>query len=444
MKTLNIYEKVLYLALTKNLITNPALLLISKSSQSVYRVIRTAIENGHLKKQTDDFSENKCKFVLTYYYITSSGIKYLIENASDKILWLKFFTPFFSRFKTKGKYSSKRKLEKFLHTTTAAIMCEEIGARSSSYFLTTDTLSFFNTKSSKDWAVNEEIESEGGWFGTGHEVEATIDERNLKGLTLAEMVYEAIEKYKHTTSSTQNGIIKENYNLKFVNSTEIKNSLARDSGNYSMAYDFIRCRYTGFLQSRYKSLAIYVGSPAGLSWQRKFFKKEVSSHSLYSNKVSENSLVKYNDNRAVLLVTNAKMFADIYLDKNEKRAPNEKLGEGFTHFFAVPINENGKKLLSHLIEQNADTQKENIIREAIESNFYQANTEYDEELFPLKNKTGTLIFLGVEMDIIQMLRLGVVMTKFPQNKYGILCFPWQTDYYKRIFPIAKRFTLEEI
>lgn len=158
MKTLNMYEKILYLALTKNLITNTAFLLISESSQSVYRVIRTAIENGHLKKQTDDFSDSDCKFILTYYYITSSGIKYLIENASDKILWLKFFTPFFSRFKTKGKYSSKRKLEKFLHTTTAAIMCEEIGARSSSYFLTTDTLSFFNTKSSKDWAVNEEIE----------------------------------------------------------------------------------------------------------------------------------------------------------------------------------------------------------------------------------------------------------------------------------------------
>ncbi len=447
MKGLTVYEKLLYVLMTKNIVSKTAILLISETPQPVYRAIKTAIENEHIKYYRNTLMLSKAKVEIEYYMITVKGIKYLIQQCSEKIPWLKMMSTTFTRIKIKGRKCTNHNLERFLRVTTAAVFAQETGAHTKTLYLTkqdgtNNQISVGECSNDDEYDLDDEEEL----FWDIGEADEDLQENDASNSvpTLAQMVHEAKRKYYEATGQAVNGIIKEYHSLNFVDSYEIKNTLMRMAKSKEETADILCCRYAGFLESRYQSVALYTGSPAGMAWQPRFARKEITVHAAYSKMVSEYHGVNlFDNNRAALLVTNKKMFIDLYTDKHKKRSDDELLGDGYTHFYVVPMTAEGKKQLARIVGTDIDKYNESIIEEAVDSGVYRKNTGRKRDIFPLINNNGTLIALGTDMNLLLMRRVAASLKGDPDMQFGFLCYPWQSEYYKAIFPSARIMLIED-
>lgn len=244
------------------------------------------------------------------------------------------------------------------------------------------------------------------------------------------------------TNNAKNEIENESeIEIRFENVYDIKKKLIQITNK---AKEFYAGRYTGILETENKSVLVYVyvgNGLYGMSWSNVATKTEFSAHHAYVTRCSPyrgNNILKGGENHGVMLVTNAKTFADLYEDKKKKRK-KENFAEGFDSFIIIPLTKRGIDNLSDYMRENREEYENWIIEAAVLSGTYEQNKTGFYSLFPLL-KEDIPYSIGVFIDAIKINRIKKIVLK-NQMKYGIVCLDWQVDFYKRVMPDASYKTI---
>lgn len=412
------YQTVLTTVLTKNLVTRQAIVAACKSEQLAYRAIKRAVEKKTIHARTVKYTarENRA-YVIDYYTITVEGIRTLVRDPPEGYEWLAGISEdMLSRLSIVGRgRGDNDHVMRFLRESTAAVMAELAGA---------DTVLHFITD---------------GPCANTHD----------NGLTVSELVRSLIEKSR---PEDRNKNEKEKTNtspneLNYFDSRQVKALLTRKQSGVRLMedYDIKRGRYSALLDSHFKSVLTYVCGREGLQWTPWLAQGDSNAAIMIQKEISQidNRYKLENGVSGLLLVSNAQMFESIYNDSQKRRTSPEELGSYFEHLYVAPISEAGAAHVRWLMNTCNSEYEQDLINEAVENNTFKKGSEKVSGLFPLARGDGMEIFIGTAFDIKRIRRLAQRMKLNPDGLYGILAFPWQTDYYRRIFPRASIMEVEQ-
>ena len=167
-----------------------------------------------------------------------------------------------------------------------------------------------------------------------------------------------------------------------------------------------------------------------MAWSKKATMPETRAHHAYDTHLSQYRTLRGGENHGVMFVENPKMFADLMLDKANKRK-GEPFANCFDSFLVFPVSYVGTSQFITYMVTDIEEFEAALTREAVASGIYQNNTKYFPELFPLLTDNNIPIAIGVYIDTTKLNRIEQIIKK-SNHPYGILCYPWQVDYYRRV------------
>lgn len=465
MKTrLSCYDTVLLTLLRFNYATRKSLMLLDFSDAAIY----LAIQRGEREKtiSTSPLRYRRVKserrHATTYMTITVRGIRYLVDNCSQHIDWLKYLPSDLSRVRIRGHRCATSQVERFLRMSAAAQAAESIGATVQPLYLSTDRIPVVGGGDDIDFSTDIDISIEDDILGLGlgpddmaevSELFRDIEEAHVSSSGIREAeeqreapdsptrepqnllstaVYEAMERAGNRDS-------KETPKIVFHPVREVKARLSATvaSGSASLAArDLMSCRYSGLLESCYNNVLVYVPNAMGMDWRERIVRKELATQTSFAKLYSQFGPISHDAQNGVVLVQNEKMLEDIYFDKRERRGSNEVLGRSFNHYYVVAYNKDGMSDLERIMSRNLAADEQRFIDSAVRSGVYTRNSAVSGKLFPLQTADGIVIADGTLIDLVRVHAIESLADHLSDLRYGVLCRPHQLTYYQRIMPRA--------
>ena len=392
-----ILDKILYLLLTQSMLTRASLLTLAYSNTVVYDAINIALARRYISEGYVTYIVRGKKQKLSYYAITATGISYLKNKCGESVPWLSHLESS-KRITVRGANQKPEQVERFVRMSNTAAMMTGIGAVVPMSFL------------------------------------ASTESNTLEAIVTSAL---AETKSQRQNRNSNHSIADSLY---FYSASNMKRSFgSADNVHDTSDYDF--GRYTGMVESCSKSVLLYAASSAGMAWPYKVVMKEVNAFKLFSHTSTIYNTVRYADQRGGTFVKNARGFGELYHDTKNRRKAGEHLGNFFTNFYIIPATYAGLQNFDSVMRTDENSHIE-FLADAVASGIYTHNNSNDTELFPLKNTNGNMMMVGTAMDVIQMQRLEVTLKHRPDLDCGILCYLWQIEYYRKVFPKLKYMTLE--
>ena len=443
METMSMFDTILYLLMTQSMASRASLVSLSSSKVPAYTSIKKALNLKYIKQCSMSYKLKGEKHTIKYITITLKGINYLRTKLGDDIPWLQFLDPTVTRLSVRGEKTKTTRVERFVRMASMAVMFAGIGVEVNHTFLVFEKEDAQDEDDARWWEtdideVSGSYEVECEAFGEANPV--GDETQRTKCSTLAALVSDALRAYETAQGQKQNRTNKLESELRFHDSVIMKRNL-RNVEDGTETLDYIFGRYVGMIESCFKSVLIYAEFSDGMSWSSRVTDREVSAYKKCNRLHSNYKHIRYDDLRAGICINNPKAFADIYYDKKKRRGEEDHFGRPYTHFYIIPATYEGLHSFRAMMSEDDMASRQSLIDDAVESGLFTHNSEFDSDLFPLKNTNGTLFMLGNVMDIVQIQRLESISKKFDLD-FGILCYPWQMDYYKRVFPKTKYMTME--
>ena len=208
--------------------------------------------------------------------------------------------------------------------------------------------------------------------------------------------------------------------------------------NAANIQDYLNGRFSGIVDIKKKSVLLYTAPPAGgLSWTKWRVDKEELCYRIWVKLHQQENLIeiKRSGSCAALIVDNPKAFFNLYYNKDKSpTSKNYVFGDPFTHFYIIPATLEGAGHLRWLITTNDGDVNRQLISKAINSGRFSRNTQFFVGLFPLVNQNKEFTALGFHLDVKVMQTIEQKARENPDQKFNVLCFDWQTAYYKIIMP----------
>lgn len=216
-----------------------------------------------------------------------------------------------------------------------------------------------------------------------------------------------------------------------------ENSLHRKMNSTQNVYS----PYTGMIITQDTAYLTYRAGHYGMPWHGAGTMRFAMQAGLLANKIVPACTRKRDTIKsAFLFLKNAHQFSLAYLDSNKKRNQRQsdnvhQLGYPFAHLHAIPLTRDGLMLLSMILQYGANF--DTAYAEAHFGAHIQKRTGADCKILTHMLTAEQLpLYLGYSLDIRKMQRLQKHLEVSQETTFGILCFPWQEDYYKHIFPTA--------
>ena len=191
-------------------------------------------------------------------------------------------------------------------------------------------------------------------------------------------------------------------------------------------------RYAGIVESPLKTVFLYAGRRQGMGWSKPSVDTDVRACQAYVNLVSRYHSNRSGEKHGAMLVANAKMFEDLYKDKEGKRRKGEGFANGFHDMAIFPMTEEGVYSFVKYMAVDTREYQEDLVESAIASGLYRRNPSAS-NLFPLVNSGGVRMAIGLFIDAIQIRNL-IAAYETDKKPMGIVCYEWQQDYYRRVVP----------
>lgn len=441
-----LYPRLLYILATCAYVTRPYLLTLSANPQSAYRTISKALKNGHIRESVAKTKIASKPRNTTYYNITPSGLDYLISQAymlPENMGWLKCIPKRTGRLILNGRKLSNDRVVRYLTTSGATVFTTMSGAEANPVFVT-QAVNIGEAEDRESENVKREPKNVKPPTGTREAEREPDDESETEPTTpvrkeneLEIIVTSAMQNYKSIEQNFNGTISPTSTGLYFTNSIEIKTRLTQTNQRQE---EYHAGRYTGILESPLKTVLMYAGNRAGMNWTKWTLKSELPVYHAYANKFSHYHNIKATENHGVMLVENARLFADLYLDGKKKRR-GEEFAEGFSSFVIIPVNRTGTEQLNAYMFTDMEQYETELVELALNSGVYKKNETGHTELFPLMDNKGTPMCIGTIIDAVRINRIRK-LREVTMFEYGIICYEWQIDYYSRVLPEAKFMTIE--
>ena len=78
-----------------------------------------------------------------------------------------------------------------------------------------------------------------------------------------------------------------------------------------------------------------------------------------------------------------------------------------------------------------------LVANAISGGNYFKNEEGNTDVFPLQTEDGIKLAIGFFIDVVKCRKIEKLQALAPddeKNSFGLLCYDWQEEYYRKIFP----------
>lgn len=419
---------ILYLAASCIYVPRKSLSVLGCSDSFLSRALRSAQERGFVTKSTITervrYRDSKEEF----YQITGEGLRYLSEKRKKLPDDMRWIGAFYQEFKNFGWLRERAlrgtpQMSRFLSVTTSAVFCAAAGCRVP---LVLPLGQRFKCGEIEIAAADDDILF---FVNEGEDkLEGSRDERN----TLSDEMLKFLES-KEGKEQNPNGILmNRDSDVVFTDVFEMKRKLHGEFGRHG---HYTGGRFTGIVESPLKSVLVYEGKREGMSWAKWITDLDLRTYRTYVSRISKRISYQPGRESGVMLVKNAKMFADLVLNKYGKKQKGEKFGKGFSSFMFFPISEAGAKQFSEYIRSDLSEHYEKVISDAIESQMFMKNESTYQRYFPLATQDGVRLMIGTFLDGVKIQKILDIQTADP-FPFGIICFAWQQDYFSRIFPDA--------
>lgn len=478
---MKLYDNMLIAALTLQAVPKETLIAMNSCRRFTQEMLSQAITNNHLRESVSIHKKRNKKIIERYYSVTPKGVRFLMTK-SNSATWLNClsaegFTPGRNFPNTFGSANVGRVAK----VAEAALMSKIAGAdmpllttlyanrspseeqqdtlpvqneqsqtvRNDIAEEDTDDIQVFSLDDDEDYPApandgkvtlyNSEEQNEEYQKGTRTNVEV------INAILRADCADALNEKaVSYNRSWIAEGNETESDYIRFIDSFRVKNMLAK-TNTVSAKNDFKKSRITGLIESRHKILMTYSVHEVGLRWFPWAYKSELAIYMRWNSSwaFAERAKVYEDGPAAVLFVKNKRQFAQLYRDDAGVRKENETLGQGLRHFHVVPKTYLGGQYLRWLMLTDMNRYESEIIKQAVESESFEVNMSFRTNQFPLKDRGGTMYCLGVGLDIIALQSLRSVITTHPDKAFGVICFPWQEEYYADICPEVSIVTITD-
>lgn len=391
------------------------LLTLANNSNYMYRVLQEAKDEG-LITEKEIHSGSKRDKPITYYFVTAKGIDVLSRSYDalpEPASWVRYLIPP-QKVVVSREGSTNERAERYISIAGMAFIAALIGAK-------TDVMSFEKQLSE----VKKRVVQRGSVPNTTSAlVAAALNEQNkTEGI-----------KNDHL-SLTQSDIV---YHDAFVVKGSISNRLLN-------AEKLVRIgRYTGFLESPVISVLTFIGDKEGMTWSKYFYEAEGKAYRCFCTSYSvykENPRDTQGYVNAIMMVSNAKMFADLFLDTKKART-KEKFAEQYASFHVFPISRQGVALLERFMHKRYEDIEQEIAKFAMDYWSFSGPEKAYSRLFPITDPDGMPIMIGALINTTKLNQLLAVVEK-TGLKYGILCYEWEMDYYWRVCGDVECYPLPE-
>ena len=425
---------ILYLAVSCVYVPRKYLSVLGCSDSYLSRAIKSAIGKGFITKSVITERVRYRNVQEEFYQITGEGLHYLAKRKAtlpEEIQWVGELFSWVKNFAwlKERPLKGSQQMRRYLSVSGTAVFCAAAGCCVPLVFPS-------NRVDSCELDIDLDDDDMAFFIGEAERRNAAEDTGNEK-VTLTGELLRFIESEKGREQNPNGILMNRNSDLVFTNVFEMKRKLREalgQNGNYSGG------RFTGVVEGPLKSVLLYEGKRKGMSWSKWITDLDLRTYRAYINRVSHDKNHQPGFESGAILVKNAKMFADLVLKKYGKKQRDEKFANGFSSFMFFPINAIGAQQFSSYLRIDLNAHYEKVISDAIESQAFKRNVGTYQWYFPLITMDGVRMMIGTFLDGVKIQKILDIqeIDPFP---FGVICFAWQQDYFRRIFPNALFFTL---
>ena len=377
--------------------------------------IQKALSKKHVRKATVQERVNGERKSLTLFSITWKGLNYIAQKDSG-LYELLLHQPNISIFNTmENKASVRTKLAAMSNT---AVIAHSAGANIPS--------STFSSIQNDAVEKDEEEESQ-----------ASETMRSDQIYTLRDFFRDYLDEESLLVTSVfedEHSALDDDY-MAFYERGAIKSMLSQES-ECGDKKDFQSGRYTGILESHFKTVMMYVAPLYTMPWSRWLVNAELNAYRMWGRTFSITDIRRQNKNltMAAVIVNNARDFAYHFLGAKRRREKSEVFGGSFAHVYVIPNDHNGIRFLNWLmlIDDNA-IQKE-MTEMAVRSESFTENGMRSSAPFALRSRSGIETAVLLTMDAKQIVPIQYYAEEKKDSEFQVICFDWQVDYLKRVLP----------
>ena len=374
-------------------------------SSYAYDIKQKALKNNHIRKIQITKRERTIHSV-TLYALTREGFDYLIQHDSNIIQSLGMDeVENYLTVQPKSERKAERQL-KLARDTAALTLSAKAGA----------TIPYSN------YTVTLRETDDDSTTDTSYSIRKYIRD------VLTEEAFVSMGLYEN--------VLKESSDMIFHNSTYVK-SKASDASNIASSRDYLAGRYSGIIDSHFKSVILFTAPMFGMRWQKWQTDKEMSAYNMWLKTNSTFDINKLSEvgRCAALIVDNAKQFKNLYQNiDNAKREAEVSFGGTYNHFYILPLTNDGARHLRWLMHTNDHEINEGAVKDAIESGAFYRNDKGRSRLFPLLDEEDNQTALGFQLDAKKIMAIEQSARSTPSDAFTVLCFKWQEPYYAAVLP----------
>jgi len=399
------YVRFLSLLMMNRVYDSKTITLEYDESSYAYDLKQKALKNNHIRKINITKRERTIHSV-TLYALTREGFDYLIQHDSNIIQSLGMNeVENYLTVQPRSERKAERQLK--LARDTAALTLSAKAGAVIPYSNYTVTLRETDDESTTDtsYSIREYIRD-------------VLTEEAFVGMGLYE------------------NVLKESSDMIFYNSTYVK-SKASDASNIASSRDYLAGRYSGIIDSHFKSVILFTAPMFGMRWQKWQTDKEMSAYNMWLKTNSTFDINKLSEvgRCAALIVDNAKQFKNLYQNiDNAKREAEVSFGGTYNHFYILPLTNDGARHLRWLMHTNDHEINEGAVKDAIESGAFYRNDKGRSRLFPLLDEEDNQTALGFQLDAKKIMAIEQSAKSAPSDTFTVLCFKWQEPYYAAVLP----------
>ena len=378
--------------------------------------VQKALSKKHIRKMTVQERVNNERKSLTLFSITMKGLNYIAQKDSG-LYELLFYQPNIAVFNLmESKASVRVKLATISNTT---VIAHSAGANipSSSF------------GSIQNDAMEREEEDDEPQDAEKIKADRTYSLRDFYRDYLDEdslIVSNAFEA-EHAEDD-------DDY-MVFYERGAIKSMLSQESERGDIK-DFQSGRYTGILDSHFKTVMMYVAPLYTMPWSRWLVNAELNAYRMWGRTYSITDIRRQSKNltMAAVIVNNARDFAYHFLGAKRRREKGEVFGGAYAHVYVIPNDHIGIRFLNWLMLIEDDSIRKEMAEMAIRSGNYSENDTRSAAPFILRSRSGIETAVLLTMDTKQMLPIHYYASEKKETELQVICFDWQEDYLKRVLP----------
>ena len=396
---------------------------------------------------------------------------------------------------TDSSYSTKKSIQKYISLTTSAIFAKYCGAEVHPMYLDLldyDSLQVIPSENGFTWASDSSIEdpldddpTDNDTADTENpELNKAVSENNetqivadspvkkKKRIAVNPLSKIIISAYKADKEYGSSKDYEKPNHLIYLNAIELKhiavNALSSkyqekpDPDLLTSIADVRRGRASGILRGPDKLIMMYVETSYGMQWSDRLLKGDMDARSQYIKHLKSQGIMSINEHfiEACLLVRNTEeLIKNFYENINTKRKKDEDTDESesnksnnkssnnkpptYDRIYVIPVNMDGVKhlkWLGTLDVQGHETENHDKLALPREKGGYG----YEHLDKRIKDAGATIrlfdpndeipVFYGGLMDMKMLYNIRDAYTANKDLKLKVLCYKWQEEYYKALFP----------